>query len=72
VQSTDLVVLLPRHVAEVFSGWFAGLRISELPWPGHSTPVSLYTRREASLSPVQRWFRSVVLDAVAAGEYRTH
>jgi DNA-binding transcriptional LysR family regulator len=71
VQSTDLVVLLPRHVAEVFSGWFAGLRISELPWPGHSTPVSLYTRREASLSPAQRWFRSVVLDAVAAGEYRT-
>jgi len=66
VQSTDLVVLLPRHVAEVFSGWFAGLRIAELPWPGHSTPVSLYTRREASLSPVQRWFRAVVLESVAA------
>jgi DNA-binding transcriptional LysR family regulator len=70
LQATDLVVLLPRHVAEVFSGWFAGLRIAELPWPGQSTPVSLYTRREASLSPAQRWFRSVVLDAVAAGEYR--
>ncbi len=70
LQSTDLVVLLPRHVAEVFSGWFAGLRIADLPWPAQSTPVSLYTRREASLSPAQRWFRSVVLDAVAAGEYR--
>lgn len=71
LQTTDLVVLLPRHVAEVFSGWFGGLRISDLPWPAQSTPVSLYTRREASLSPAQRWFRSVVLDAVAAGEYRT-
>jgi LysR substrate binding domain. len=70
LEATDLVVLLPRHVAEVFSGWFPGLRIAELPWPGRSTPVALYTRREASLSPAQRWFRSVVLDAVAADEYR--
>ena len=70
VQSTDLVVLVPRHVAEVFSGWFEGLRITDLPWPAQSTPVSVYTRREASLAPVQRWFRSVVLDAVSAGEYR--
>lgn len=70
VQTTDLVVLVPRHVAEVFSGWFSGLRITDLPWPGHSTPVSLYTRREASLSPAQKWFRQVVLDAVADGPYR--
>lgn len=70
LQATDLVVLLPRHVAEVFSGWFEGLQITDLPWPAQSTPVSLYTRREASLSPAQKWFRSVVLDAVAAGEYR--
>ncbi|GAB2695244.1 DNA-binding transcriptional LysR family regulator [Microbacterium marinum] len=70
LQTTDLVVLMPRHVAEVFSGWFGGLRISDLPWPGQSTPVSLYTRREASLSPAQRWFRALVRDAVAAGEYR--
>ena len=64
LEATDLVVLLPRHVAEVFGGWFPGLRIAELPWPGRSTPVVLYTRREASLSPAQRWFRSVVLDAL--------
>lgn len=70
VQSTDLVVLVPRHVAEVFSGWFEGLRITDLPWPAQSTPVSVYTRREASLAPAQKWFRSVVLDAVAAGEFR--
>jgi DNA-binding transcriptional LysR family regulator len=70
LEATDLVVLLPRHVAEVFSGWFPGLRIAELPWPGHSTPVSLYTRREASLSPAQRWFRTVVRDAVTTDEYR--
>ena len=70
LEATDLVVLLPRHVAEVFSGWFPGLRITDLLWPGQSTPVSLYTRREASLSPAQRWFRQVVLDAVSAGEYR--
>ncbi|GAA3939903.1 LysR family transcriptional regulator [Microbacterium soli] len=68
VQATDLVVLLPRHVAEVFSGWFRGLRIAELPWPGQSTPVSLYTRREASLSPAQRWFRQLVLSAVRPAE----
>jgi len=61
----DLVVLLPRHVAEVFQGWFPDLRIAELPWPGQSTPVSLYTRREASLTPAQRWFRALVLRAVA-------
>ncbi|WP_336630524.1 MULTISPECIES: LysR family transcriptional regulator [unclassified Microbacterium] len=70
LQATDLVVLLPRHVAEVFCGWFPALRIAELPWPGQSAPVSLYSRREAGLSPVQRWFRGLVLDAVAAGEYR--
>jgi len=69
LEATDLVVLLPRHVAEVFCGWFPRLRIAELPWPGQSTPVSLYTRRDASLSPAQRWFRSVVLDAVASGEF---
>ena len=65
LEATDLVVLLPRHVAEVFCGWFPGLRIAELPWPGQSTPVSLYTRREASLTLPQRWFRSLVLGAVA-------
>lgn len=65
---TDLVVLLPRHVAEVFRGWFPNLAIFELPWPGHSTPVALYTRPEARLSPVQRWFREVVFDAVSSGE----
>ena len=70
VQTTDLVVLLPRHVAEVFSGWFQGLKISDLPWPAQSTPVSLYTRREANLSPAQRWFRSLVRDAVSTEEYR--
>lgn len=70
LEATDLVVLLPRHVAEVFCGWFPGLRIAELPWPGRSTPVALYTRSRAGLSPAQRWFRSVVFDAVAAGEYR--
>ena len=65
LEATDLVVLLPRHVAEVFQGWFPDLRIAELPWPGQSTPVSLYTRREASLTPAQRWFRALVLRAVA-------
>ena len=67
LEATDLVVLLPRHVAEVFCGWFPRLRIAELPWPGQSTPVSLYTRREASLSPAQRWFRALVVGAVADG-----
>ena len=71
LQATDLVVLLPRHVAEVFCGWFAGLLVAELPWPAQSTPVSLYSRREASLSPVQRWFRALVLDAVSVGDYRS-
>jgi len=64
LEATDLVVLLPRHVAQVFCGWFSGLSIADLPWPGHSTPVSLYTRGNASLTPAQRWFRSLVLDAV--------
>ena len=64
LEATDLVALLPRHVAEVFSGWFPSLSTSELPWPGHSTPVALYTRPEISLSPAQRWFREVVLGAV--------
>lgn len=65
LEATDLVVLLPRHVAEVFCGWFPGLRIAELPWPAQSTPVSLYTRRRASLTPAQQWFRSLVLAAVS-------
>lgn len=64
LNATDLVALLPRHVAEVFSGWFTALQIADLPWPGQSTPVSLYTRRDASLTPAQRWFRSLVLTAV--------
>lgn len=66
LQATELVALLPRHVAEVFCGWFPGLGIADLPWPGQSTPVAIFTRRESSLSPVQQWFRSVVFRAVAA------
>lgn len=66
LEATDLIVLVPRHVAEVFRGWFPGLRIADLPWPGHSTPVALYTRRETALSAAQGWFRSVVRDAVSA------
>lgn len=71
LEATDLVVLLPRHVAEVFCGWFPTLQVADLPWPGRSNPVALYSRREVALSPAQRWFRSVVLDSVAADEYRT-
>lgn len=70
LEATDLVVLLPRHVAEVFCGWFPRLRIADLPWPGESTPVALYTRGEARLSPAQQWFRSLVFDAVADAGYR--
>lgn len=69
IVATDLVVMLPRHVAEVFIGWFPDLRLAELPWPGHSSPVALYTRRESSLSPAQRWFRNLVLGALASGEF---
>ncbi|MBT2249041.1 LysR family transcriptional regulator [Arthrobacter sp. BHU FT2] len=64
LSATDLVALLPRHVAEVFRGWFPGLQIADLPWSGQSTPVSLYSRREASLTSAQRWFRSLILTAV--------
>lgn len=69
VSTTDLVALVPRHVAEVFCGWFPSLRISELPWPAQSSPVALYSRRKASLSPAQRWFRQLTLDAVSSGEF---
>lgn len=65
LEATDLVVLLPRHVAEVFCGWFPTLRIADLPWPAQSTPVALYTRSETSLSAAQRWFRELVIAAVA-------
>lgn len=64
LEQSNLVVLLPRHVAEVFHGWFPRLVIADLPWPGESTPVTLYTRTKPRLSPVQAWFRSLVLDAV--------
>ncbi|MFT4052692.1 MAG: LysR family transcriptional regulator [Microbacterium sp.] len=70
LEATDLVVLLPRHVAEVFCGWFPRLRIAELPWPGQSAPVMLYARRDESLSPAQRWFRALVLAAISDDEYR--
>ena len=68
--TTDLVVMLPRHVAEVFCGWFPDLQIAELPWPGHSSPVALYTRSDEGLSPAQRWFRALVFDAVVSEELR--
>lgn len=70
LEATDLVALLPRHVATVFCGWFPGLVIAELPWPGRSTPVALYSRPEASLTPAQRWLRGLVHGAVVAEEYR--
>lgn len=70
VQSSDLVVLLPRHVAEVFCGWFPGLVIAALPWPGRSTPVAIYTRGDAALSASQRWLRKLVHEAVVAEGYR--
>lgn len=65
LEATDLVAFLPRDVAQVFLRWFPALQIAELPWPGHSTPVSLYTRREPSLTPAQQWFRPLVLGAVS-------
>ncbi len=64
LEATDLVALLPRHVSEVFAGWFPGLRLFDLPWPGDGTPVSVYTRPESTLSPAGRWFRSLVLEAL--------
>ncbi|WP_297083589.1 LysR family transcriptional regulator [uncultured Demequina sp.] len=67
--STDLVALLPRHVADVFCAWFPDLETADLPWPGTSSPVALYTRRELNLSPAQRWFRRLVLHAVSSGEF---
>ncbi|MDN4484137.1 LysR family transcriptional regulator [Demequina lignilytica] len=67
--ATDLVALLPRHVADVFCGWFPDLRVADLPWPGTSSPVALYSRREMNLSPAQRWFRRLVLHAVSSGEF---
>jgi len=69
LSATDLVALVPRHVAEVFCGWFPRLRIAELPWPAQSSPVALYSRRKASLNPAQRWFRQLTLDAVSSGEF---
>lgn len=65
LEATDLVAFLPRDVAQVFLRWFPALQIAKLPWPGHSTPVSLYTRREPSLTPAQQWFRPLVLGAVS-------
>ncbi|WP_042216932.1 LysR family transcriptional regulator [Demequina mangrovi] len=67
--ATDLVALLPRHVADVFCGWFPDLEVTDLPWPGTSSPVALYTRREMNLSPAQRWFRRLALRAVSSGEF---
>ncbi|MDN4477393.1 LysR family transcriptional regulator [Demequina sp. SYSU T00039] len=67
--ATDLVALLPRHVADVFCGWFPDLQLADLPWPGTSSPVALYSRREMNLSPAQRWFRRLVLHAVSSGEF---
>lgn len=64
LEATDLVALLPRHVSEVFAGWFPSLRLFDLPWPGRGTPVSVYTRPESTLSPAGRWFRGLVLDAL--------
>ncbi|WP_062205991.1 LysR family transcriptional regulator [Demequina salsinemoris] len=69
LDTTDLVALLPRHVADVFCGWFPDLRVTDLPWPGTSSPVALYSRREMNLSPAQRWFRRLVLRAVSSGEF---
>lgn len=65
LHATDLVAFLPKHVSEVFAGWFPDLQLHELPWPSRGTPVALYTRRESSLSPVQNWLRRAVLRAVA-------
>lgn len=62
--ATDLVALLPKHVAEVFIGWFPNLRTFRLPWPAKSTPVAVYSRPAGNLTPAQRWFRDLVVTAV--------
>lgn len=56
-------------MADVFCGWFPTLRVADLPWPGTSSPVALYSRREMNLSAAQRWFRRLVLRAVTSGEF---
>lgn len=63
VESSDLVAVVPRHVAEFFQRTHR-LLLQQLPWPVSNTPVALYSRHVANLSPAQAWFRTVVLDAV--------
>lgn len=60
VDRTDLVALLPRHFAEIFRRHH-DLAISPLPWSVPSPPVAVYTRRPASLSAAQDWFRGLAL-----------
>lgn len=62
LESSDLVALLPRRVAEIFAERHS-LETRDLPWKVHSPPVSVYTRLEKALSPRQQWFRDLTLNS---------
>lgn len=65
LQESDLVVLLPLRLAKLLQEEDYAITFRQLPWPVQSPPVALYSRRREALSPVQSWFRDLVLRSVA-------
>ncbi len=67
LQESDLVALLPLRLAKILQEYRYAITYQPLPWPVHSPPVAVYSRRKEALSPVQRWFREMVQRSITEG-----
>ncbi|WP_028660656.1 LysR family transcriptional regulator [Nocardioides insulae] len=62
VATSDVLAIVPRHIAEVFARRHA-LSVIDLPRPIEAIDVTAYTRRSAS--PAQRWMADLVVETLA-------
>lgn len=66
VAASELVSIVPRHIAEIFEARHA-LRTWDLPWQVDRIEVAAYTRR--SPGPARQWLADVVVETLAARRF---
>ncbi|MEO6017359.1 MAG: LysR family transcriptional regulator [Polaromonas sp.] len=64
VKSTDLAVVMPRNIAQIFADG-GGYAIIEPPFPLRDFTVSLHWSRRFEADPGNRWLRQTIVDLFA-------
>ena len=64
VKSTDLAVVMPRNIAQIFAD-AGGYGIIEPPFPLRDFTVSLHWSRRFEADPGNRWLRKTIVNLFA-------